>query len=258
MPGPRHHRRRRIFRSGHAWDDIRSLLSEVEPKGLCLDLPAGNGVNIPGIRQAGFEPVAADLYPERVRATDVRRVKADFGRTLPFGDGAFAAVLCSEGIEHCAAQTMLISEFARVLHPGGTLMITTPNVLNLRARLAYLLTGHYSLSRAPVTEVTQLWAGGGRSYVGHVHVVGYFALRFMLRHTGLAVRRVTTAKYSPSAVCLAPLLWLPVRLATARLLKPRLREHPGVYREIMAHALSADVLFGKKLIILAQKTGSCF
>ena len=31
---------RHLFRSGHAYDDIAALLATVEPKGLCLDLPA--------------------------------------------------------------------------------------------------------------------------------------------------------------------------------------------------------------------------
>lgn len=233
-----------------------ALLSEVRPKGPCLDLPAGTGVNISGIRQAGFEPVAADLYPEKAAEKGVRCVKADFTERLPLDDETFAAALCSEGIEHCPTQLKLVREFARVLKPGGTLMITTPNVLNLRARLAFMLNGHKSFVGTPVSEVTQVWgeSGDGRLYIGHVFTVSYFALRFMLKLAGFSRIRVATAKYSTSSVLLALLLWLPVRVATARLLrKVRKRNHPDIADEIAAHVLSADLLFGKKLILLAEK-----
>jgi len=254
-------RRRRLFRSGHAYEDIAALLAEVEPKGLCLDFPSGTGVNVPGIRKAGFEPVVADLFPEEAADEHTPGIMADFTRPLPFADQAFAAVLCSEGIEHCSRQLELVREFARVLKPGGTLIITTPNILNLRARLSYLLNGHSSFARAPVTEFTQVRRelGTGGVYIGHAFLLNYFQLRLMLKLAGFEGIGVSTAKYSTSAVLLAPLLWLPVRLATARLLKRFSgEEHRDHCTEILSHVTSADVLFGKKLIITARKvaTGS--
>ena len=48
--------RSRFLRSGHAYGEIRELLAEVEKKGPCLDLPAGSGVNAPGIRAAEMMP----------------------------------------------------------------------------------------------------------------------------------------------------------------------------------------------------------
>ena len=249
-------RPRRLFRSGHAYADIQALLSDVEHKGLCLDLPAGKGVNTGGIEAAGFEPVAADLFPEAAAAKTSRCVRADFNEPLPFENEAFAAVLCSEGIEHCPVQLQLIREFARVLKPGGTLVLTTPNVLNFRARLSYMLNGHSSFARSPITEVTQVWGQSedSRIYVGHVYLVSYFALRFMLKLAGFDRISVASAKYSTSAALLSPFLWLPVRLATARLLR-RVRDNhdPATYAEIMSHVMSADMLLGKKLILIARK-----
>ena len=248
--------RPRIFRTGHAHEDIAALLGEVELKGRCLDLPAGSGVNIEGIRRAGFEPLAADLYPEEAEKTGVECARVDFTKPLPFDDGSFAAVLCSEGIEHSAKQLELIREFARVLQPGGTLLVTTPNVLNLRARLSFLLNGHRYFAGGPVNEVTDVWSVSedGRMYIGHVFLVSYFALRFILRTAGFERVRVTTAKYSPTALWLAPLLWLPVRVATGRLIgKLRKVGHADLAAELLDHVMSADLLFGKKLIMLAEK-----
>ncbi len=259
MDAPRACRRRqRLFRTGHAYEDIAALLADVEPKGRCLDLPAGTGVNIDGIRRAGFEPLAADLFPEKAVEKGAESVRVDFTQPLPFADGSFAAVLCSEGIEHSPNQLQLIREFARVLRPGGTLMVTTPNVLNLRGRFAFLLTGHWGFNRLPINEATHVNAvsSEGTPYIHHVFLISYFALRFLLKLAGFDELSVTTAKYSPTAVALAPLLWLPVRLATGRL-AARLRRagHPDIAAELISHVMSADMLFGKKLILLARKKG---
>ena len=247
---------RRLFRSGHAYDDIAALLATVEPKGLCLDLPAGKGVNTEGIRAAGFEPVAADIFPREAAAKGSPAVLADFNEPLPFADETFAAVLCSEGIEHCHRQMDLLREFWRILRPGGALLITTPNILNLRARLAWLLAGHRYFKSEPVNEATYVrgYSDEGRPYFGHVFLVPYNVLRFMVRVVGFERVRVATAKYSASSLLLAPVLWLPVWATTRRLLgKLRRAGHGDLAAEIARHVLSPDLLFGKKLLLLARK-----
>ena len=47
----------------------------------------------------------------------------------PYADGGFDVVLCCEILEHLALDPMaLIAEMNRVLKPGGTLLLTTPNL----------------------------------------------------------------------------------------------------------------------------------
>ena len=52
-------------------------------------------------------------------------VVSDIAR-LPFADHTFDAVLCSEVLEHVPAPIAVLGELARVLRPGGTLLVTAP------------------------------------------------------------------------------------------------------------------------------------
>lgn len=48
------------------------------------------------------------------------------GRLMPFDDAAFECALCIEVLEHSEDPQLLISEMARVLQPGGVLLLTVP------------------------------------------------------------------------------------------------------------------------------------
>lgn len=45
---------------------------------------------------------------------------------LPFASGGADAILCTEVIEHVTDPGAMLSEFARVLAPGGSLLLTSP------------------------------------------------------------------------------------------------------------------------------------
>jgi len=46
---------------------------------------------------------------------------------LPFRDASFKTLICSEVIEHVPKENLKLSEFYRVLKPGGTLILSTPD-----------------------------------------------------------------------------------------------------------------------------------
>jgi hypothetical protein len=76
----------------------------------------------------------------------------------------------------------------------------------------------------------------------------------MLRLIGFTNINVFTAKWSFSACMMAPFFWLPVYLATRRILKKEVtRGRLSVGKEILTHVTSKDLLFGKKLIVLISK-----
>ena len=87
--------------------------------------------------------LAAELPPrragcdlsERILETARQRVDADFRQAnleaLPFADGEFDLVFCSQVIEHVLDADLALAELARVLRPGGHLVISTDNAHNV-------------------------------------------------------------------------------------------------------------------------------
>jgi len=102
-----------------------------------LDLPAGNGWVSDELARVSAEVVSADINEERPDYAQV-----DMEKALPFASSAFDAIISLEGIEHVLNPEALFAEFARVLKPGGILVISTPNVQNFYSRWQFLCTGY--------------------------------------------------------------------------------------------------------------------
>jgi len=101
--------------------DLRVLLAEVanDGPGLVLDVGCGNapyGDLLPGWSRIGVNIDATDARPE---------VVGD-GQDLPFIDGCANLVLCTQVIEHVRNPFRLVNELARVLRPGGRLILSGP------------------------------------------------------------------------------------------------------------------------------------
>ena len=88
-----------------------------------LDVACGPGAVAAAAAARGAAVIAVDLSPEMIAVArahhpglDVREADAE---RLPFGDGAFDAVVCNFGVGHFARPERVAAEFLRVLAPGG-------------------------------------------------------------------------------------------------------------------------------------------
>ncbi len=93
-----------------------------------LDLGSGAGEMTDALRRAGANAVSVDLAEESLLASQTHdgRACAD-GRTLPFPDGSFDGVVCSNMLEHTPDPAPILHEIARVLAPGGWAWVSWTN-----------------------------------------------------------------------------------------------------------------------------------
>jgi ubiquinone/menaquinone biosynthesis C-methylase UbiE len=95
-----------------------------------LDLGCGDGRLTGGLRAnavtaADVSAVALRRAARRLPGAEIASLVPD--EPLPFVDGEFELVLCTETIEHVRDVQLFLSEVRRVLRPGGGLALTTPD-----------------------------------------------------------------------------------------------------------------------------------
>ena len=96
--------------------------------GRILDVACGTGYGMAIISAPGRTVVGADVELEALRtAAAVEPVVAADGGALPFPSGVFDAVTTFETVEHLEHRPAFLAELVRVLIPGGTLILSTPN-----------------------------------------------------------------------------------------------------------------------------------
>jgi SAM-dependent methyltransferase len=94
-------------------------------RGRLLDLGCGL-VPYYGIYRDGVASCVCVDWPLTGHESAHLDVHADLNVALPLRDDAFDTVLLTDVIEHIARPAELVAEIARVLAPGGTLVLTTP------------------------------------------------------------------------------------------------------------------------------------
>jgi len=106
-------------------------LGDVELAGLrLLDAGAGTGHFSAAACVRGARVTAVDVGPDllaQVRAKCPAEVVVGDVLALQFEDESFDVIVCSEVLEHTPDPRRGAGELARVLAPGGTLVVTTPN-----------------------------------------------------------------------------------------------------------------------------------
>lgn len=118
----------------------------LEPGMVVLDAGCGQGRHSLELMRRGCAAVAMDMnpadleYTRYVAAALTREMEADRGGAsgppllamrgdalaLPFADGCFDRVICSEVLEHVRDPAQAAAELARVLAPGGLAAMSVP------------------------------------------------------------------------------------------------------------------------------------
>ena len=195
------------------WNDYRYLLKQMS-RLLCtstthprdyLDLGAGPGV-IPSVMAlAGLNATAVDTWEEyavgfdnqmgdceslvaRLKQSGVKCVRHNILQSpLPFPSESFDMVSLFAVLEHLHGPLTLLQDVTRLLRPGGLLIVTMPNVANLRNRLRLLV------GSSPHPDDIEVWLSP--AFFGHFREMTMQEVTYILEKFGFS----TVAAHHTSA-----------------------------------------------------------
>lgn len=180
----------------------------------CLDAACGSGYGaafladkVRHLDGVDVDPRAIDYAKTTYKKENLNYHCADLQSTLPFADSTFDAITSFETLEHVNQQARMISEFHRVLKPGGMLVISTPD----RKMSEYLgLDNRFHVAELSKTEFVTLLSqwfsvdklfghGNGNPVASHWQALHRF-LKFGTRFISPRIRsRIETGLSQPLA-----------------------------------------------------------
>lgn len=101
---------------------LRTIVEEhIGEPATVLDVGSADGPSVAWMRSRGHR-IALDLDFEALGPGDV----CASALAMPFGDQSFDVVAAFDVLEHCEPESQALEEIARVLRPGGRLLIAVP------------------------------------------------------------------------------------------------------------------------------------
>lgn len=139
-----------------------------------LDLGCGPGDGAVALARGGVDAIGLDYSQgmldaaKKERLVQGRLARGDAGR-LPFRDGAFDKIVCTNSFHHYPDHVAALREMRRVLKPGGLLVLVDPRKDNVFGRLAIELVeervfGLKEVRIFPVAQWHTLLKDAGFSY----------------------------------------------------------------------------------------------
>ena len=185
-----------------AWIDALAL-----PEGSpVLEVGCGAGATAAELARRGHQVYASDRSPAMLRHTQEHAQTSGVGglvtpilgdaQRLMFPTGVFDLVLALGVLSWLQEPNLAIKEMARVTRPGGHVLVTSLNSLDL-ARL--LDPGRTPLSAPAKSAARLVVAGLGRLLQGRVRPTRHpsWSVQWRLRRSGLLPIRQTTVGFGP-------------------------------------------------------------
>lgn len=123
-----------------------------------LDVGAADGFLAGQLTEQGYEVTCIEGDPElaALAAGKCRAVVvADLDRDTPDLDGVFDVIVYGDVLEHLKDPLRVVRTLARRLRPGGTIVVSVPNVAHAWVRLQLLL-GRFEYAERGILDRTHL------------------------------------------------------------------------------------------------------
>jgi SAM-dependent methyltransferase len=137
------------------WRMEQAFLDEAKSGagGLLLDVACGHARNCLELRKGGWRFIGLEPSVEMIRRAfewtasegETVEMMRGIGETLPFRDATFDRVLCMSSLDHFANPAAGMVEMARILRPGGHLVIGLVNYAGIGCNLSRAM---YRVGRA--------------------------------------------------------------------------------------------------------------
>jgi SAM-dependent methyltransferase len=221
------------------------------------DLSAGRGYIARLFEEVGADLSAYDLFPDQNRFLKTLVQKIDLQQKFPIDNASMELAICCETIEHLPNQYFLFQETSRILKPGGTFILTTPNSSSLRSRFSQFMmeSEHYGAPAPNELNAFTSWDDSKEGYFSKLFISGALRLRTLAALNQLTLKKIHPTKRSSTSVFL--LFWYPVLYYINRkAMKKQISQDPAnenTYRTIFEVNTSMDVLLGKHLIMEFEK-----
>lgn len=174
-----------------------------------LDIGPGHGDLIEILRaDLELSSDACDYTDALMRLSDVKVDVVDLNtEKLPYPDSTYDLVTCTEVLEHLEHYRETIREVHRIVKPGGVFVLTTPNILNLKSRIRFMVFGFYNLFGPLHFNESELHSAGG-----HINPIGLYFLIHSLIDAGFKDIQVDIDKRQGTSMFWMPFLYLPIKL----------------------------------------------
>jgi SAM-dependent methyltransferase len=167
---------------------IVDIVRRLAPQSV-LDVGCGTGFLTAQLAATGARTVGMDVLAD-VRPDTWTYLMGDVLRGLPVDDGAVQCVVAGEIIEHVPDPDLFVREAHRVLAPGGTLVVSTPNIVSWANRVLVPL-GIQPLGTETSSEIAlgRRWQvlGQGNQVQGHLKLFTHRSLSEILERYGFRV-----------------------------------------------------------------------
>ena len=170
-----------------------------------LDAGCGEGALSVRLRDAGFSVCCCDIDPALMKADgfELKQVDLNTGR-IDYSDGSFDCIVSVNCLHRLYNIRNAVSEFRRLLRPGGTLVVSFPNYTNIFRRMRFLLTGTIAkgIARQSFKQVTGEPAAHFRNPLSIQQVLS------TLEAHGFRLEHVTKGRTRRRAILLSPIALL--------------------------------------------------
>jgi SAM-dependent methyltransferase len=219
-----------------------------------LDIGPGHG-DLIALLRSKFGQIfssACDYTTHLMHLTDVPIKVVDLNtQNLPYENAEFNLITCTEVIEHLENHRQLIREIHRVLSPGGTVVITTPNILNLKSRVRFFLFGFYNLFGPLHFRESELHSTGG-----HINPVGLFYLFHALADAGFENIELSIDKAQKTSLFWGLVFYLPIHVLAWFIKRKEVKKFKTIdkFNQPFVDMINAwPILVGRTIVVGCKK-----